>query len=723
MPKTYESLEPQGHFNFAKRVFQKIKGYIDSKVQTDVPANAIFTDTKVTQTQDNSTNDNFEILLAGSTSNTTATEEAKKTNSITFNPSQQAITIGSRKSGSTIGLTSFASGYNVEASKTCSHAEGYSTKASGPSAHSEGSDTTASGTYSHAEGYNTTASGAQSHAEGTNTTASSQNAHAEGYSTTASGSYSHAEGYYTTASGNQSHAEGSSTTASGDFAHTEGGGTEASGDCAHAEGGGTKAIGASTHAEGLYTRASGSCSHAEGYYTTASGESSHAEGGNTEASGIFAHAEGLYTVANHESQHVFGEYNIADPSSATASSRGNYVEIVGNGNSSTRSNARTLDWNGNEVLSGKLTVGTAPTNNMDVATKLYVDTGLASADEIIEITATDYDALSYAEKHNGKYYHITDRNSSNELDTKVTQTQDDSTNATYEVLLAGSTSATTATESAKKSSGLTYNPSTSVLSMSGTPSGNTDVVTKAYADGKVDKTGDTMTGTLTITGGQYSREDNGVTLDTSNNNQVTSNRYRGIAALSDKDSAHFISQFSGFAKTDGSIGAYIQAQNMKTNGSTVQNSFIVGVNKDGSRYYEVSDAAAFRDAIGTAPSLIEIGNISTSDITINTTSATTIKTITQALKKGDYIAFYTIKATWTIGTNQFRPVLIIGNDSYQGVYSYAAPQTNGSCTYLQKITVPNDGSYIFGLAGVVSSTSKIVTIPAYQVVGVLLLPI
>lgn len=50
MSKTYESLEPQGHFNFAKRVFQKIKGYIDSKVQTDVPANATFTDTTYTAT-------------------------------------------------------------------------------------------------------------------------------------------------------------------------------------------------------------------------------------------------------------------------------------------------------------------------------------------------------------------------------------------------------------------------------------------------------------------------------------------------------------------------------------------------------------------------------------------------------------------------------------------------------------------------------------------------
>jgi hypothetical protein len=55
------------------------------------------------------------------------------------------------------------------------------------------------------------------------------------------------------------------------------------------------------------------------------------------------------------------------------------VEIVGKGTSSSaRSNARTLDWNGNEVLAGKLTVGTAPTANMDVATKKYVDNSIAA---------------------------------------------------------------------------------------------------------------------------------------------------------------------------------------------------------------------------------------------------------------------------------------------------------------------------------------------------------
>jgi hypothetical protein len=76
----------------------------------------------------------------------------------------------------------------------------------------------------------------------------------------------------------------------------------------------------------------------------------------------------LKTIAQRQSQHVFGEYNIAD-TMGTIVTRGNYVEIVGNGTSNARSNARTLDWNGNEVLAGKLTVGANPVNAMDVVTK------------------------------------------------------------------------------------------------------------------------------------------------------------------------------------------------------------------------------------------------------------------------------------------------------------------------------------------------------------------
>lgn len=114
---------------------------------------------------------------------------------------------------------------------------------------------------------------------------------------------------------------------------------------------------------------------AEGEQNTniASGDCSHAEGSETTASGNLSHVEGLKTIAQRQSQHVFGEYNIAD-TMGTIVTRGNYVEIVGNGSDvNARSNARTLDWNGNEVLAGKLTVGINPTNDMDVATKQYVD--------------------------------------------------------------------------------------------------------------------------------------------------------------------------------------------------------------------------------------------------------------------------------------------------------------------------------------------------------------
>lgn len=179
----------------------------------------------------------------------------------------------------------------------------------------------------------------------------------------ASGDYSFAEGGGTTASGNYSHAEGSWTTASGAGSHAEGGGATASGDNSHAEGGGTTA--------------SGYVSHAEGRNTIASGNQSHAEGGKTTASGNQSHAEGWYTIANHKSQHVFGEYNIKDPSTAEADKKGTYVEIVGNGTSEngvvTRSNARTLDWSGNEVLSGTLTsaglkIGNVLSHGIDTTT-------------------------------------------------------------------------------------------------------------------------------------------------------------------------------------------------------------------------------------------------------------------------------------------------------------------------------------------------------------------
>ena len=137
------------------------------------------------------------------------------------------------------------------------------------------------------------------------------------------------------------------TNVAGVFSHAEGYRTEASGNYG-------------SHAEGNETTASGTSSHAEGTIVTASGTSSHAEGFNTTASGSYSHTEGHKTTATHKSQHVFGEFNELDPSSALSSSRGTYIEIVGKGaDENTRSNARTLDWQGNEMLTGTLTIGGA----------------------------------------------------------------------------------------------------------------------------------------------------------------------------------------------------------------------------------------------------------------------------------------------------------------------------------------------------------------------------
>jgi hypothetical protein len=139
-------------------------------------------------------------------------------------------------------------------------------------------------------------------------------------------------------------------------------------------------LGTKATAEGNNTTASGSYAHAEGNQTTASGTDAHAEGSYTTASGQYAHAEGSYTTANHKSQHVFGEYNVLDTNAAAATARGDYVEIVGKGTAdNARSNARTLDWNGNETLAGKLTLGAGPTANMDATTKTYVDTSVSTA--------------------------------------------------------------------------------------------------------------------------------------------------------------------------------------------------------------------------------------------------------------------------------------------------------------------------------------------------------
>ena len=148
-----------------------------------------------------------------------------------------------------------------------------------------------------------------------------------------------------------------------------------------AVGTGTTASANSSFAEGYLTTASGYYSHAEGWKTTASGTESHSEGDGTTASGDYSHSEGMGTIAQRKSQHVFGEYNLADTGGTGVTTKGTYIEIVGNGaNTNSRSNARTLDWNGNETLAGGL--------------KIHGDKDVASISSFTQEVTTTGDGLA-----------------------------------------------------------------------------------------------------------------------------------------------------------------------------------------------------------------------------------------------------------------------------------------------------------------------------------------
>ena len=101
------------------------------------------------------------------------------------------------------------------------------------------------------------------------------------------------------------------------------------------------------HTEGYKTKAINFTAHSENNCTTAECPSSHAEGDTTTAKGKASHTEGNNTIAVGNASHVEGRYNIADTTNT-------YVHIVGNGNTSKRSNAHTIDWNGNGWFKGSV---------------------------------------------------------------------------------------------------------------------------------------------------------------------------------------------------------------------------------------------------------------------------------------------------------------------------------------------------------------------------------
>ena len=187
------------------------------------------------------------------------------------------------------------------------------------------------GQMSFAFGYNVEASGVRSNATGSDTHATGNDSHAEGYSATAEGSYTHAEGVATLAKGNASHAEGLDTIANGPNAH----------------------------AEGVHTVANGNAAHAGGWYNVPDSYASWPEwvSGTNYAVGDKAKITDENSVVGYVCTTPNSDETFAR-SKWSQDSRMNFIETIGNGTSdNARSNARALDWDGNERLKGNVYVG------------------------------------------------------------------------------------------------------------------------------------------------------------------------------------------------------------------------------------------------------------------------------------------------------------------------------------------------------------------------------
>lgn len=191
------------------------------------------------------------------------------------------------------------------------------------------------GQYSTAEGYNTIASGETSHAEGYKTTAYQDSSHAEGRFTFAEGMGSHAEGQDTCARGNGSHAEGYKTIVTGNTG-------------CHAEGRNTSCLGTTgCHTEGEYTYIKNylDAAHAEGYYTTVTGN-------------YGAHSGGAGTCASNACSRAIGHYNAGMITGGSTSNTTGTAFVIGNGSSSTKKNAFSVQFNGVVKAASTITAST-----------------------------------------------------------------------------------------------------------------------------------------------------------------------------------------------------------------------------------------------------------------------------------------------------------------------------------------------------------------------------
>ena len=236
----------------------------------------------------------------------------------------------------------------------------------------------------------------------------------------------------------------------------------ASGDWSFA--GGSKGTG------GVNSTAGGKQSLSFGLSTQALGNSSQAFGQATIANTVFSTTFGNNTISTGRASMVIGQYNIEDTSDTTeysmyGSNARKYLFTIGNGTAdNARSNALTVDWNGNTTIAGSLTLNGTTTitatdvSNWNNSSIVSISPTLTSGTKIGTVTIDGTSTDLYSEPN---------------TDTKVTQNAAITTSGAYPILLGNSTVTTAITDTVNKTSTLTYNPSTRNLNV---PSITTDEI-------------------------------------------------------------------------------------------------------------------------------------------------------------------------------------------------------------------------------------------------------
>lgn len=145
--------------------------------------------------------------------------------------------------------------------------------------------------------------------------------------------------------------------------------------------------------------------------------------------------------------------------------------------------------------------------------------------------------------------------------------------------------------------------------------GNAATATKATQDGNgatisstyLKLSGGTVTGATTFTGGlrvrnnEYISQNSTLTIGNSSNNAITSSFVVLGFSMRDKND-YQPGECKMHAYSSGDIDVHLTARNKTTGNVEKYNEFTIGVRKNGTLYYSVSSAEAFRTAIGASAS-------------------------------------------------------------------------------------------------------------------------